>query len=921
MESEEPQTSLPEEDRADIRPDLRARERGGSTNTGERIASFRMDGDKADSKANLLSGDSGASTTGAGGGGSASSTSGLANNLAGAEKQAGDNFAFNPHDRAQRGNIGAVLRAAGTNRRALLFGGGVATGLVGLFVVIFFILVPLKLEHTVNNLQNRFFATSENAVGTETENLLSSYIKRSVLPAISKCSGRTIDKSCNPAFSNTGNPVDALFTGWQNARLESKLANNYGIEFRAVKHGSVTRYYMKIPGATSKAGDEITKFVGPGDTGDIFQQFSNRTNARAAAKEVVSTAMQDTTKWKQVMYRFKVGRLLEEKYGIKRCILFCGQRDQLADKADAKKNAAKILLTQRVIIPRTESMGIVMECLLDPSCHAEDTQPTSADPGTSEETAGAPENAKTDTAMRTTLTQLAASYGLTDDASINKMLDDYKNVSEKGYQKFVLEKVLGKIGLGELSGQVADKATIVGWVNQASNIIVSLKSSGPNIKKLAYLTNASAAVSTYMLYRSYADEVHTGKVNATEVGSAVDSLGPGNHGASTDPEVGGTASAESTPLYNAVINDGQNSSKTAMLDSFVPGAYAASTDNTNASSGDYRCADKKPPSGIVCPEEKLGGGSAAANSVTSLLSAPPLSFISDIASAWHSVFGGIFSFVGNIFGTIIGAVPGVNDLTSFVSKSVQPFFKFLTDQLIPNPFGSNMSGGRTFDMMAAGANVAGNDSCDQIGCQTVSQSAYLNIVNQQVAESRQRFNSQSLFARMFSTNSQYSLISRLALAMPSNVQVSTENGFASLISSPFSALSHGLASIFPGQKAFAGTSSTAAADPFNIGTKAFPADQIPADGQTYWNNHCSDNAAHAYQNDADYAAASWNDNAAHNPNPNTGMPDHSTTNPCLLLKQTVGNAGGLFDTSLLTQDEQSVLSGSLPSSQSAGTTQ
>ncbi|HTB48526.1 MAG TPA: hypothetical protein VK712_00400, partial [Verrucomicrobiae bacterium] len=755
------------------------------------------------------------------------------------------------------------------------------------------------IEHIVDNLQSRFFATSENAVGNETENMLSTYVKSYVLPALTKCHGTSIDKSCNPVFGTSSNPVTALYTGWSNARLENKLASDYGIEFRAVKHGAVYKYYMKAPGIKNPNGDDITAFAS--DNKDLFQEVS-----RGSVRQTVRSALENETQWKQVMYRYKVGRLLEEKYGIKRCIIFCGTQDALQDFANQKKNAAQIFLTQRVIVPRTQSLGIVMECLLDPSCDPESTEPTTPEDGTTGELEGAPENAATDTAVRTNLEQLAQTYGITDDATVSQMIQDYTDISEKGYQQYALDAVLEKLGLSEFSENISDSVPVIGWINTGAQLISGVNRVGPSVKKLSYVVNASAAVSMYMMYRTFADEIHTGHVDPTEVGSMVSSLGPGNPGNSTDPEVGGTASAESAPIYNSVINDsGSSSTPTSMLDNILPTkAYAdASTDTTDASNN-FVCKDGKPiPAGkLVCPEEVLGQGNNALDSIHSFLNLPGINVITAAATAISRVG----SILGGLIGDVLNLIPGFSDIGQLISQVLNPVFSSITNDLIPNPFGSNMSGGSKVTMMAGGAAVAGKDSCEQIGCESVSPVAYMNIVNQQQSVAQQQFDSQPLFARMFNTDSQYSLVSKLALDMPTDIGGSMESGFASILSDPFGAIAHGFGSLLPDKQASATTPVTASsADPFNIGLTAFPDNQIPVNGEAYWSAHnCGDTSSSG-------PIAQWQQAAANDPtDPNTGMPVHTTVEPCLLIEDSVGDAGGLFDTSLLSSDDLADLNGS-----------
>jgi hypothetical protein len=817
--------------------------------------------------------------------------------LAGAEAR-NDGFKFNPNDPKDRGNMKMVLRGAGKHKKAFLIGGGATTGIVGLIVVVFFMLIPLKIEHIVSKLESRFTSTSQNAVENASERMLSIYIKKHVLPALTKCSGTTLDRNCNPHFGNTTNPVDAMYKGWSNARLENKLATKYGIEFKAVRHGSQVRYYMKAPGVGNPAGDDITKFAG--DDKNLFQQVS-----RGEARSYVRQSFASESRWKQVMFRFKVGRLLEEKYGIKRCIAFCGTKDALQEFSGEKKNAAKLFLTQRVISPRTESLGVVMECLLDTSCNPEDTQPTTPEDGTSGELSGEPENPQTDTKVRQKMVELAGTYGITDKAAIDKMLQDYKSISDKGYSKYLLDKVLEKIGLSAISDQVSSAVPVVGWITKGAQLITTANKLGPSVRKLGYVVNMGAAVQLYSMYRTEADEVHTGKVNATELGSFNDSLGPGNHGSPSDPVVGGTASAESSPLYGAIIDDKSGGTPTSVLDSLLPSRAYADTGASTASN-DYRCNDGStvPKGKLVCPEEQFGQGSAALDGLHNTLNSGPLAALTAAAKPVALAA----KIPGDALGPIIGAIPGIGSLTNAVNGLISPAFHAIVSQVIPNPFGTNMGGGRNFNMMAAGAAGVGAESCNQVGCQSVPVATAAAITSQQESENQQQFSRQPLFARLFDTSSDYSLVSRVALSVPFGKQTAVQNSVGSLITRPWDAIAGGFSSLFSTKRVFA--ASTASIDPFNIGTSAFPANKIPDDPEAYWTAHnCGDTSSNG-------PIAKWQKAASDGPkNPATGMPVHTDVEPCLLIKNAVGDAGGIYDTGTLSSDEQSVLNGNLTSSQ------
>jgi len=865
----EPTHNLPDEDKPDIRPSLRALEGQDDKNSGEfsnKEAAQAIPSEQTGSNDKSVSRE----------------------DLASAEASGDDQTlgaGYNPNDSKRGLRARSWLRR---NRRPVLIGGGVAGGLAGSLVGILFILAPLKIEHIVTNLQNHFMATSESAIQTQTQKMFTEYVEKHVIPGYNGKCKTTIDSRCSALSPVGNNPVSNMYKSWSQAKLENKLATDYNIEFK--KNTANNRWYLKAPG-TDVNGDDI------GVDGSKLSGEFQRAD-RSTMRSAFSNAMENETKWKKMYYHFKVGRLLDEKYGIKRCIMFCGIKDQLADHVDAQKNAAKIYFTQRVIQPRNESLGIVLECLIN-GCNPEDTQPVDSTSGTGELN-NEPENPDTDSAIRTKLVSLASTYGIVDESSIDQMLKDYKDISDKGLDRYVLDKIMTKLGLAEFSQNVADAVPVIGWVNFAANLITHLHNAGPALKKLTYLTNATAAVSMYMMYRSYADEIHTGHVNATEAGSMTESLNP-------DPSnPNNTGDVTSAPLYKAVIDKQSADLGTVFAPSSLLGtkAFAASTTSNTG----YTCKNGAavPQGKLVCPEEKFGQGSGALSAISGFFDLPGISVITAVASAISHVTG----VLSSVLGTIISHVPGVGSLQSLVSDKLQPLFKFVIQQLIPNPF-SDTSAPRNFDMMAGGVDVVNHDSCESIGCKTVSAQAYNDIVNQQEQQRQQQFVSSSLFARMFNTGSPDSLISRVALSMPTNIQ-GLAGSFVGSLRSPFTTLSHGFSSIFSTRASAA--DSSLSEDPFGVTQTAFPANEIPDDPESAWTrDHCDDTS----QNGPVYQ---WQKAAAGTADDINGMPVHQTTEPCLLMQATVGSAGGFFDSSLLSADDLATGDGSptVPSS-TAGT--
>ena len=847
-----------------------------------------------------------------------SADSGAAEQLSGAERSAGQNSAGSYYKKSADSNRGfwrGPGSGQGWRRKKVGITAAVAAATAAISIAIFLSLLPLKIMHIVTNLQNRFYATSQNALEKQTDNLFKQYITKHVLPGYNGKCGSTIDRGCNPTNLVGNNPVTNLYKTWADARLENKLATNYGIEFVKKPSG----WYLKSP-STGKDGINI------GQKGEKIDDAFKK-----ASISDVRTAIKNETRWNQVFFRYKVGRLLEEKYGIRRCVIFCSVTDPLANKVAEQKIAAKLYLTQRVLLPRNQTLGIVLTCLFN-DCAADQTAPTnSATAGSDGALAGAPENPTTDTAIRDGLTKLAATYGITDAASVDALVKAYTDVSEKGFQKYVLTQLFGEAAGSSLSKAIP----VAGWIDLVARLVNAANDSSKTIKKLGYISNASSAVALFSMYRTYADEMKSGNTNAQELGSLVDSLGSGDHGTKSDPQVGGTASAEQTPLYSLLMDNSSpasTASATSLLGSIFPQTALAATSSQDNS---YSCSNGKPvPAGQpVCSEEILAGGNHFADVMHDFLNSPDIKPLLDIAQLWRASVGQVFDFVNGVLGSAFSlAIKPFDALCSIPFKAGYPaslgyceakdlanqygpqVMTAVTQRLIPNPYSSNMSGGRTFDMMAAGADVAGNDSAHTtLGGQVLSSQQVATIVSEQQSEDLQTYKSEPLIARVFDKNSRYSPVTKLAMAAPMS-WTSAGQSVGSIFTNPFNKLSHVFSTIFSPSTALA---AAAQPDPFGVVQYGYPDDQIPDDPETYWDQNCSDSAAYAYRKTND-----WNEDAAkpENLDPGSQMPTNKTANPCLLIMAATGSDGAVYDSDMLTPDDLASSSGATDTSGAGGAT-
>lgn len=831
--------------------------------------------------------------------------------LADKEEAADSYFDGDDHDgRVGRGykksdnKPGFLRRQLGKRYRIFLISGS-GVIVIGLSLLFFTLLAPLKILHIVNNLQSHFYAAGENAVQRETDALFSDYVKKYVLPAVKNCPGE-ISKSCNPITG--GGLVSQLFKGWRNAKLEEKLASDYGLEFKYV-HGS---FWIKTPGMSGNGAslgseNDPNGFMKSGQTLDEFISKSDdpefKRVGRAQLRQAYKDAIASETKWKQVMYRFKAGKLLAQKYGLKRCIIACTSQDNFADWKDAKTKAAKLVFIQRVITPRSQMIGVVLACIID-GCDGKTTS-----------------DGKTVTAfddkVQKLLDEASAKYGVDSVASMVKAAND---ISKRGYQKYILDQAIGyfltggtgaaegdaagKLAAQEAATEVSDKVLpIVGWVKFAAKMVSMGQSIGPAIRDYAYVTNAATMVNTYMIYRTFADETKTGHVDANIVGSFVKSLGPGDKTSG-----GGRASAEETPLYHALIDAGSPSSSIAFSGLLGGNAYALSN------SPNYLCNDGKPvPAGsVICPEYNLNNsGNSYADSISSFFKSSYMWPVTVLAGFINKVSGWLSWLEGQLASLVV-SIPPFSTLGQVVAGAAAPVMEAVAQHVVPNIASDNPGGGMNFVLAAGGADVSGNDYTHEgLGGQALSNQQASAILEEQNQQQLQSYQSKSFVARLFDTSSDYSLASKVVMAAPDSLS-SAGQSIAGIFTDPLGKLSSIFGAIFSHNRALAAGSQD---DPFGVTQYGYPLND-PAlatanqDPESYWSQNCSTDGT-----SIDWSLPvnkNWQDGAKQNGN--TGQYENDTTDPCLLIQSAVGSAGAIYDTSLLTMND---LSGS-PTATSSG---
>lgn len=743
-----------------------------------------------------------------------------------------------------------------TRKRKLILGGGVGGGLAGLAVFGSF-LVPLKILHIANNLQDNFFAASEQAGEDITEHLFRSYIVNKVMPGMinGKCSSTKVSRSCAVVSTTTG-PIGVLYQAWKDNNLEGKLATKYGIEIQ--RNGNK---FTLITPSTGANGIDLGNLDGNPD--EMSDRMSRTFERRADIRREFRTAFEANTFSKRIMYRFKVGPLLERKYGIKRCLIACNTRDRFSDSKDRKKLAFKSYFVEKIVQPRNEMYGLAMRCALSGfSC----TNPPDYD-----------ENGESRTEFETELRESVNRYAASG-KSLEELDSLVQDFNQKGFGRKIIENLLG-----EFTAKVgASSIPVIGWINLGATIFSAGSRAGPALATMNYAAMASTGVTAYQMFiRTPADEIKSGQIDATVLGSLTNSLGP-----NAGKDQGGLG-AEGSPYYNELMGNGKSKNVSFFNSNKV---YAAGSG--------YLCNDGKPLENgeIICPEEKYTtsqGISNVAGSISAVINGP-LGIFADSANLWVDSVNKLVDWLLNPIADLLAPITGplLDKFMSLISGFTEAFIKWFAEFAFNQPITDSTSGARWFNVIANGADEAGNSFAHYgMGASAVDYATAQSIRTARADERLQEFKSQSLLARVTDTNSPYSVSSKFAMSVSGGSVSSATQSLASSLMNPLGLLSSSFDSLIPSRIASAARNES----PAGITQYAWdPNDPVfTTDPEQYIKNNDCENPEQV---------KNWNKTYSR-PNPKTNMPELTKANGCLLLNTGISMGGAYFTDELLTAEE------------------
>ncbi len=787
---------------------------------------------------------------------------------------------YNDKDSSLRSRVSGALKG---RRKTALIGGGLVAAGGSVTIALMLALMPLKIQHILENIKGKYMKRGEHTVSMRLQNNMARYMQKYIMPGMKNggmCSStKTISADCI-ASPDGKSFTSKMYRGWRDGRLENKLATKYGLEF---EYRQDKKFYLKTGFSKDIDVSALEKMSSPS-----FDGFEPSSGKQLRAK--IDEALDGESKFKKVLVRMRIMKLLQRKYSTRYCVFACKVNDKFAEidawKKGVKGKVVGKIVTADIVQKHTKVMGLAIGCVISPDCN---NDPRAPDIGDGDSGVGQTERR---TEIEKNMTKEIAQYveklgvELTED-QVKRLAKTVEDITNAGsFSKFLVLELAEKVGIKDLASKAMP---VIGWINFGAQIIAKAKNAAPTIRRLGYAISSAAAVATFVTWASANDEAKKGNTAAELFGGLNGALGDtaGDADHQNQP-------AESSPLYQEIMGTGSQQ-RVGLLDIFSP-QIALAADGANGSSGksQYTCDDKSPvPAGkLVCPEEQMIPEVPVLDQVNTMFSTPPLNVLGGAADFWNSTAGSLINKVSSFAGDAIvtsltfsinlyvNKIPGISDLQEKFGEWAGQLMQALAKEIFPTAVSTSMSGARVFNVMAGGADVIGNDSMHyNLGGKQLTDAQVAELDTDAENISRTQFAQKSLYDRMFDTDSSYSLVSKVAISMPSSSLSLSQNSVANLLTNPFSRLGSALTSVFAKNKVFA---ATAQKDPFGVVQFGYPANDpaLNMDPELLTPEYCKE------------FTKKWAESATQDSN---GIETHNTVNPCL-LDQAVSQAGGAMFT-------------------------
>lgn len=669
------------------------------------------------------------------------------------------------------------LRTAASNLstyRKLGIGMGLMGILVAIAVAFFSFMLPFKLTHIIESIEQRVGNVPEYAVDRRLEFYMNRYLMIRTLEA-------TGDFDFSPGgadrdrFTYLGDSFwNTMYTNWKGAKLENTLATKYGIKIRADVNPEVFRRSSKI-----RADQFSIEHTGVGKESRLRNQSLDRTEVRDFIKQFAK----EETRSHEVFKRYNMRKVMKRYYGVGNWKPFERKIDEGKNAYYEKKRAIQKRLVTETVGRLSERYEKYMNCLL---------------------------GSTTASACRAELKKADPDINLADADKKSSGIDDTNNkiddlTPEGGSDKTLRKKIAGEIsdklaefGIKKTTQKlVASAAAGLGIIDSLNTVYNTLNSGILN--QVIYDKNAQQYLAYTAPILSAADQIRSGEDFSLEDLRATQEIFDGY---------------DESPVYQAGI-PGRGT---------VSAAGSIYRDcNGDEADGKETLLD---PGETVCPNKRL------VQDKTSFTNSQGWQTLGTILAPYNGTLSKIVAGINNLIGSVLDATGITNVIKSIMSafnldELAAKSFGFLLNRIAgPVISGAEVSGdayenlyaGIATQRAAVGGEV-GVAKEDTIGGGYLSDKQYSVIRDEQMGDYYKELKGKSFFARYFSPSVKESLTGQVAMHMPANASAASQQ-VVSTLANPFKIFSS-LGSVFSPR---AGAATIPQSNPFHVINMGFAAD-------------------------------------------------------------------------------------------------
>ena len=759
---------------------------------------------------------------------------------------------------------------SGKNKKKTLVSGGVIAGVAAVIIGAVITLLPNQAVSLMSGLENRYFAAAEHDLTKASNRLISDYIKNRIFPNVGVCGPTTnpvkFYKCAKSKVRNNGKSVaddpingkNGLLDAWDGYDIAGQYADK-GITF-SKSGGKYLISSDSLPGGSI----DVTAWANGKNT-DLVEYLTQKSPEFATTFVKVTQSLIVTS---GSFLRTIFAKMIPTRW----CIMDCKPGTEQDEHNDTAANKEEFLQGNEV--DRMDSAyGVVAAdaetCLMDSNCDPANRQPQNNGPASNDVTAGAEKSAE-DIKEAGDVVNVATKFG---SAKLGKLVGVYNALLAKGADAMatiVSNALLGHLGVDmsaasikNLTNDVFKFFGIAQWIQLIASVVVFAQQAQTKLTALNYAIHAAPFLQEFAMYAAGSDEQKSqaNHPDATELGSMVSGL-------NAPDAQGNPSSATQSPLVRQAIDPNNPSNPTnAQIHSYLTAGHFALNGYSNILTQMSAALNKDPAFGVLAAVAKVISG----------------------------VIGTLFKPINFLIVQALKLL-GIEHL---IASAMGALMNWLVTVAFGMPNLAHPSGEDRGTINAVGAHLGGGLAAQNIGGMALTPQQSSVLVGEQYNANRQAFESQPLFARMFATDTPYSLVSRLATDMPLGFSSMVRSSFANLLENPLGRLFGSFGSVLHPDNVFA--AGAAQVEPDGVTDYGIPdsdpvflipnckktkTNDCSVNLQTYWNTHGC-----AQQQQLDYP--NWNSTANTTLNLDNGQTEHTTTNGCLLIQRAAEAAGTL----------------------------